>query len=43
MKSFPEQPRLQAAEIAGPAQASIRLWDGPTLGVRPAPDRDRTT
>lgn len=34
-KNFPERPRPPAAEIAGPAQASIKLWDVPTIGSRP--------
>jgi virginiamycin B lyase len=35
MKSFPERPRPPAAIIAGPVQASIKMWDVPTLGSRP--------
>jgi len=35
MKNFPEKPHPKAAEIAGPAQASITLWDVPTIGSRP--------
>ena len=34
-KSFPERPRPAAAIISGPAQASIKLWDVPTIGSRP--------
>src|SRR4029079_698381 len=34
-KSFPERPRPVAAIISGPAQASIKLWDVPTIGSRP--------
>jgi virginiamycin B lyase len=34
-KAFPERPRPQAAVISGPIQASIKLWDVPTLGSRP--------
>jgi virginiamycin B lyase len=34
-KNFPERPRPPAALIAGPVQASIRLWDVPTIGSRP--------
>jgi len=35
MKNFPEKPHPKAAEIAGPVQASIKLWDVPTIGSRP--------
>ncbi|HEY1475987.1 MAG TPA: hypothetical protein VGF53_18110 [Pseudolabrys sp.] len=35
MKNFPERPRPPAAIIDGPVQASIKLWDVPTLGSRP--------
>jgi virginiamycin B lyase len=35
MKNFPERVRPPAAEIAGPVQASIKLWDVPTIGSRP--------
>jgi hypothetical protein len=35
MKRFPEKPRPPAAVLAGPVQASIKLWDVPTLGSRP--------
>jgi virginiamycin B lyase len=35
MKAFPERPRPPAAIIAGPVQASIKLWQVPTLGSRP--------
>jgi virginiamycin B lyase len=35
MKNFPEKPRPAAAQVAGPVQATIRLWDVPTLGSRP--------
>jgi virginiamycin B lyase len=34
-KNFPERPRPPAVLVAGPAQASIKLWDVPTLGSRP--------
>jgi virginiamycin B lyase len=34
-KNFPERPRPPAALVAGPAQASIKLWDVPTIGSRP--------
>ena len=34
-KNFPERPRPPAVIIAGPVQASIKLWDVPTLGSRP--------
>lgn len=34
-KNFPERPRPPAALVAGPVQASIKLWDVPTLGSRP--------
>jgi virginiamycin B lyase len=34
-KAFPERPRPAAAQIGGPVQATIRLWDVPTLGSRP--------
>ena len=34
-KNFPERPRPPAVLVAGPAQASITLWDVPTLGSRP--------
>lgn len=35
MKTFPERPRPAAVVIAGPVQASIKMWDVPTLGSRP--------
>ncbi|HTS39645.1 MAG TPA: hypothetical protein VMH84_03780 [Xanthobacteraceae bacterium] len=35
IKSFPERPRPPAAIIAGPVQATIKMWDVPTLGSRP--------
>ena len=35
IKAFPERPRPPAAIIAGPVEASIKLWDVPTLGSRP--------
>jgi virginiamycin B lyase len=35
MKNFPEKPRPPAVVIAGPVQASIKLWDVPTIGSRP--------
>ena len=35
MKNFPERPRPPAAVIAGPVQATIKLWDVPTIGSRP--------
>ena len=35
MKAFPEKPRPAAAIISGPVQASIKLWNVPTLGSRP--------
>ena len=35
MKAFPERPRPAAASISGPVQASIKLWNVPTLGSRP--------
>ena len=36
MKNFPEKPRPPAASvIAGPVQATIKLWDVPTAGSRP--------
>ena len=35
MKAFPEKPRPAAAMVAGPVQASIKLWNVPTLGSRP--------
>src|SRR5437016_1504008 len=31
-KNFPERPRPGAANIPGPAQATIKLWDVPTIG-----------
>jgi virginiamycin B lyase len=34
-KNFPERPRPPAVIVAGPVQASIKLWDVPTLGSRP--------
>ena len=34
-KNFPERPRPVAANIPGPAQATIKLWDVPTIGSRP--------
>jgi virginiamycin B lyase len=34
-KAFPERPRPAAAQIGGPVQASIKLWDVPTIGSRP--------
>jgi virginiamycin B lyase len=35
MKAFPEKPRPPAVIVAGPVQASIKLWDVPTIGSRP--------
>jgi len=35
VKSFPERPRPAAGIIAGPVEASIRLWPVPTAGSRP--------
>lgn len=35
MKNFPEPPRPSAANVPGPVQASIKLWDVPTIGSRP--------
>ena len=35
MKAFPERPRPPAVMIAGPVQATIKMWDVPTLGSRP--------
>jgi virginiamycin B lyase len=35
MKNFPERPRPPAALIAGPVQATIKLWNVPTIGSRP--------
>jgi virginiamycin B lyase len=35
MNSFPERPRPAAAVIPGPVQASIKLWNVPTIGSRP--------
>jgi len=35
IKSFPERPRPAAAVIAGPANATIKLFDVPTPGSRP--------
>jgi virginiamycin B lyase len=35
IKAFPEKPRPAAVVIPGPVQASIKLWDVPTLGSRP--------
>ena len=34
-KNFPERPRPAAVILSGPAQASIKLWDVPTIGSRP--------
>jgi virginiamycin B lyase len=34
-KNFPERPRPPAAILSGPTQASIKLWDVPTIGSRP--------
>src|SRR6476620_1386226 len=34
-KNFPERPRPPAAIMSGPTQASIKLWDVPTIGARP--------
>ncbi len=34
-KAFPERPRPAAVIIEGPVQASIKLWNVPTLGSRP--------
>jgi virginiamycin B lyase len=34
-KAFPERLRPSAAIVPGPAQASIKLWNVPTLGSRP--------
>jgi virginiamycin B lyase len=35
IKNFPERARPAAAIVAGPAQATIRMWPVPTLGSRP--------
>jgi len=35
MKNFPERQRPPAAVISGPVQATIKMWDVPTLGSRP--------
>jgi virginiamycin B lyase len=35
IKAFSERPRPPAAIVAGPVEASIKLWDVPTLGSRP--------
>jgi virginiamycin B lyase len=35
IKSFPERPRPPAVIIPGPVQATIKMWDAPTLGSRP--------
>jgi virginiamycin B lyase len=35
MNNFPERPRPPAANLSGPAKASIKMWDVPTLGSRP--------
>jgi len=35
IKAFPERPRPAAAVVPGPVEASIKLWDVPTLGSRP--------
>jgi virginiamycin B lyase len=35
IKAFPERQRPAAAIVPGPVQASIKLWDVPTLGSRP--------
>jgi virginiamycin B lyase len=35
IKAFPERPRPPATIIAGPVEATIRMWDVPTLGSRP--------
>jgi len=35
MKTFPERPRPAAKQISGPVQATIKLWDVPTIGSRP--------
>ena len=35
MKNFPEKARPPAVLIAGPVQATIKMWDVPTLGSRP--------
>jgi virginiamycin B lyase len=35
IKAFPEKQRPPAAIISGPVEASIKLWDVPTLGSRP--------
>jgi virginiamycin B lyase len=35
MKAFPERQRPAAAIIPGPTQATIKLWDVPTIGSRP--------
>jgi len=34
-KNFPERPRPAAANLPGPAQATIKQWDVPTIGSRP--------
>ena len=35
MKNFPERVRPPASVITGPIQATIKMWDVPTLGSRP--------
>jgi virginiamycin B lyase len=35
IKNFPEKPRPAAALIPGPVQATIKMWNVPTLGSRP--------
>jgi virginiamycin B lyase len=35
IKAFPERPRPAAAVVPGPVEASVKLWDVPTLGSRP--------
>jgi virginiamycin B lyase len=35
IKAFPEKQRPPAAIISGPVEASIKMWDVPTLGSRP--------
>src|SRR5260370_24643522 len=34
-KNFPEKPKPAGVAIAGPAQASIKVWPVPTPGSRP--------
>src|ERR1051325_11594793 len=34
-KNFPEKPRPPAANLTGPVQVTIKMWDVPTIGSPP--------